>query len=178
MSLQYREFVTGLRNAERLRLYVQSGLSAQEGLDASLKKAQLITRRWKLEAKEATDKAARAKVERDVAWHETVMARLETKATGSARAQVELELSRVQCALTIAKGGRLKAESNLDSVRQALAAAMEACRKAEEENSRLMDERLSLLMELGAIKEDFVAFWKRVPRRSRHWRKNLMQAVM
>ena len=34
----------------------------------------------------------------------------------------------------------------------------EACRRAKEENSRLMNERLSLLMEIGAIKEDFAAF--------------------
>ena len=65
----------------------------------------------------------------------------------------------VQCALTAAVGGRLKVESELDSARQALAAAKEACRRAEEENSRLTDERLSLLIELGAIKEDFAAFW-------------------
>ena len=39
-----------------------------------------------------------------------------------------------------------------------LAAVKEACQKAEEENSRLTDECLSLLMELGAIKEDFAAF--------------------
>ena len=39
-----------------------------------------------------------------------------------------------------------------------MAAAKEACRRAEEENSRLTDERLSLLMELGASKEDFAAF--------------------
>ena len=53
--------------------------------------------------------------ERDVARHETVMAWLETEAAGNARAQVELELSQVQCALTKADGGRLKAESELDS---------------------------------------------------------------
>ena len=86
------------------------------------------------------------------------MAQLETEVAGSARAQVELELSRVQCALTTADGGRLKAESKLDSTRQALAAAKEACRRAEEENIRLTDERPSLLMELGAIKEDFATF--------------------
>ena len=39
-----------------------------------------------------------------------------------------------------------------------MAAAEEAYRRAEEDNSLLMDERLSLLMDLGAIKEDFVAF--------------------
>ena len=34
----------------------------------------------------------------------------------------------------------------------------EACRKAEEENGLLTDERLSLVMELGATKDDFAAF--------------------
>ena len=87
-----------------------------------------------------------------------MMVRLETEEADNARAQVELELSRVQCARTITEGGRLKVESELDSARQALAAAMEACGKAEEENGCLTDERLSLLMELGAIKEDFAAF--------------------
>ena len=31
----------------------------------------------------------------------------------------------------------------------------EACTKAEEENNRLKDERLSLILELGTIKDDF-----------------------
>ena len=101
---------------------------------------------------------AQVEAKRDAARYETVMARLETEAAGNARAQVELELTRVQCALTTSKGGQLKAESELDSVRQALAAAKEACRKEEEENSLLTYERLSLLMELGATKEDFEAF--------------------
>ena len=39
-----------------------------------------------------------------------------------------------------------------------MVAAEEALRKAEEENGRLTDERLSLLMELGATNDDFVAF--------------------
>ena len=36
--------------------------------------------------------------------------------------------------------------------------AGEACRKVKEENSRLADERLALVMELGTIKDDFIAF--------------------
>ena len=31
----------------------------------------------------------------------------------------------------------------------------------EEENGRLMDERLSLVMELGATKENFATFWEK-----------------
>ena len=140
MSLQHCEVVNRLRDAERLWLYVQSGLSAQESLDASLKEVQLIAQRWELEAKEAVEKAARAEVERDAARHETMMARLETEVAGNARVQVELELTRVQHALTTSEGDRLKAESELDYVRQALATAKDACWKAEEENGRLTDE--------------------------------------
>ena len=36
--------------------------------------------------------------------------------------------------------------------------AGEACRKAEEENGRLTDERLALIMELRTLKDDFAAF--------------------
>ena len=140
MSFQHCEFVNRLRDAETLQLYVQSGLSEQESLDASLKEVQLTAQRWEMEAKETTDRAERAEAERDVARHETVMTRLKTEAAGYARAQVELELSRVQCALSTTDGGRLKAESELDSARQALAVAKEVCRRAEEENSRLTDE--------------------------------------
>ena len=86
------------------------------------------------------------------------MVQLEIEATRSARAQVELELSRVQSSLTTSEGDRLKAESELDSVQQALVAAKEACRRAKKENGSLTDERLSLLMEMGATKDDFTAF--------------------
>ena len=95
MSLQHREFITRLRDVERLQLYVESGLSARESLDASLKEAQLIIRCLELEAKEAVDRATRAETERDSARHDVVMERLEIEAAGSARAQVELELSQV-----------------------------------------------------------------------------------
>ena len=37
-------------------------------------------------------------------------------------------------------------------------ATKEACWRVEEENGRLMDERLSLLVELGTTKDDFAAF--------------------
>ena len=140
MSLQHHEFITRLRDVEWLQLYVESELSAWESLDASLKEAQLTIRRLELEAKEAADRATRAETERDGVWHEVVMVLLEIEAARSARAQVELELSWVQSAPTTLEGGRLKAESELGSVQQALVAAKEACRRVEEENGRLMDE--------------------------------------
>ena len=143
-----------MRDVEKLRLYVQSGLSDQDILNASLKEAQLNARCWELEDKEAVDRAARAEAERDAARHEVAMARLEAYAAGSAWAQMESELAQVQHALTTLEGVRLKAESDLEYVWQALAAAGVACQKAEEENCRLTDERLSLFMELEASKEE------------------------
>ena len=35
---------------------------------------------------------------------------------------------------------------------------MEACKKAEEENGQLADEKLALVIELGALNDDFAAF--------------------
>ena len=43
-----------------------------------------------------------------------------------------------------------------------MAIAGEACRKAEEENSRLVDERVALVMELETIKDDFTVFREKV----------------
>ena len=115
-------------------------------------------RRWELEAKEAVDRAARAKAERDATRHEETMARLEIDATGNARAQMESELARVQCALIASEGVRQKAKSELDFVQQALVVVGEAFWMTEEENFRLTDERLSLIMELEASKEELLAF--------------------
>ena len=98
----------------------------------------MTIRRLELEAKEAVDRVARAKTERDATQHEVVMAWLEIEAAGSAREQVELELSRVQSALTTSEGGRLKAESELGFIH--LVVVKEACRRVEEENGRLTDE--------------------------------------
>ena len=64
---------------------------------------------------------------------------------------MESELTQVQCALAVAESARLRAE----------AVAGETCRKAKEENSRLTDERLALVMELGTIKDDFASFWEK-----------------
>ena len=84
MSLQHREFTTRLRDAKWLRLYVESGLSARDNLDASLKEAQLTIQLLELEAKEAADRAALAETERDAIRHEMAMVRLEIEAAGSA----------------------------------------------------------------------------------------------
>ena len=95
------------------------------------------SRRWESEANETIEKAVLVEAERDATRHEASMARLDAEATGSTRMQVESELARVQ---------------------HALAASAEAWRKAEDEANRLADERVSLLLELGASKDELSAF--------------------
>ena len=68
---------------------------------------------------------------------------------------MESELAQVQRALADA---RQKMESELDVAQRALAASGEACRTTEEEASHLIDERVLLLLELEAIKNELSAF--------------------
>ena len=58
-------------------------------------------------------------------------------------------------------------ESELDVAQQALAASGEACQATEEEASRLTDERVSLLVELGASKDEFSAFCTEVAKENK-----------
>ena len=111
-----------------------------------------------MEAREAVERASRAEDEKDAACHELVMALLEIDGAGSTRAQVESELARVKHALAASKDAWRTMESELDVAQQALAASGEACRTVEEEASRLTDERVSLLVELRASKDEMSAF--------------------
>ena len=106
MALQHHEFELRLRDAERLRLYVQVGMAEREMQSASLKKVELACRRLKLEAKESANRAAQAEAERDAACHEATMAKLATEGTVNTRAQIEYELAWVQRALALAEDAR------------------------------------------------------------------------
>ena len=66
------------------------------------------------EAREVVERAVHAEAERDAAHHEVVMARLEIEAEGSAWAQVESELARVQRTLAALEDAWRKVESELD----------------------------------------------------------------
>ena len=149
MALQYHEFELWLRDFEQLRLYVQSGMVEREMQSASLKEVELACRRLELGAKESAERAARAEAKRDAARHEAVMANLEIEGVVNTRAQVDSELIRVQRVVTVAEGAHMKADSEHEADQKALSLAREGCKKAEEENNRLTDEQLSLILELG-----------------------------
>ena len=71
---------------------------------------------------------------------------------------MESELARVQSALAASEDAQRKMEFELNVAQQALVASREACRTADEEASRLTDERVSLLVKLGASKDELFAF--------------------
>ena len=58
----------------------------------------------------------------------------------------------------LAEEARRRAELEHGAAREDSAAAGEACKKPEEENIHLADEKLALVIELGALKDDFTAF--------------------
>ena len=60
MALQHHEFELRLRDAERLRLFVQAGMAEREMQIALLKQVELTCRHLKLEARESVERAARA----------------------------------------------------------------------------------------------------------------------
>ena len=105
-------------------------------MSASLDEAESCFRHWEKEAKEGVEKVAQAEAERDATHYEASMARMDAAVAGSARTQVESELTRVHNALVVAE---------------------EARRKAEDEASRLAAEQVSLLLELETCKDEVSA---------------------
>ena len=133
-------------------------MAEREMQSVSLKQAELACRRLELEAKESAERAARAEAERDAARHEVAMAKLTAEGAVNARAQVESELARVQHALGLVEKARRKAEFDRGAAQEVLATTGEACKKSEEENTQLAEEKLALIIELIAVKDEFVAF--------------------
>ena len=71
---------------------------------------------------------------------------------------METELARVQRALGLTEEACRKADFDHGAAQEVLATMGEACKKAEEENSQLAEEKLALIIELGAVKDDFAVF--------------------
>ena len=141
-----------------MRLYAQSVISNHKALSASLAEGESSSRGWENEAKEGVEKLDREKVERDVAYHEASIARMDADTAGNAKAKVESKLARVQNALAVAE---------------------EAMRKAEDEVSHLAIERVSLLLELGTSKYKVSALQAQRPlKRKMPWRRLMRRASM
>ena len=133
MACHHREFQSRLDDAEKLRLYAQSVISKHQSLDASLDKVKSKSRHWEQKAKVGGERIAQMKKERDEAKQEAKVASLEASEAGNAKARAEEDLARVQ---------------------EALVATEEGGRKAKAKIARFEVERTSLLLELGASKDE------------------------
>ena len=58
----------------------------------------------------------------------------------------------------LVEDARRKAEFDREAAQEALSATGEACKKVEEENIHLAEKKMALVIELGAVKDDFDAF--------------------
>ena len=136
MTYQHQEFQSWLRDEKRLQLYAQLVVSDHRALSASLAEAEPSSRSWESEAKESIEKVAQVEAKKDAARHDALMARMDVDAAKSARVKVESELSRIQNALAVVEEARWKAEN---------------------EASRLAVERVFLLLELRTCKDEVSA---------------------
>ena len=99
MARHHREFQSRLDDAEKLRLYAQSAISKHQALDASLAKAESMSKHWKREAKGDTEKIEREEKERGEAKQEAKVTRLAVVAAAEAKAREEDGLTRARDAL-------------------------------------------------------------------------------
>ena len=133
MACQHREAHLRLEDTEKLQLYAKSAISKHHTLDNALVKAKARSKHWEWEAKAGVETTTSVLKERDEAKKEAQIARLVTVATGDAKERVEDDLARVQATLTITE---------------------EARRKVEVEDARLEVEQTSIMLEIGATKDE------------------------
>ena len=133
MASQHRDLHLRLDDAEKLWRYTQFAIYKHKSIDDALGKARAKSKYWEHKAKEGTESTTEVENERDEAKEEAQVARLAATTTGNAKARVEVDMARVQDALEVAK---------------------EARHKAEVEAAHLEVERTSLLLEIGAAKDE------------------------
>ena len=132
MLCQHREFHLRLEDAKQLRRYAGSAVPKDNSLNDALDKVRAKSRYWERKAKKGTNRATSEENEKDEANEESQIARLDVVIASNAGAQVEDEIDKVRDALAVAEGAK---------------------RKAEAETSRLEVEQTSLLLEIGAEKD-------------------------
>ena len=133
MARQYWELHPRMEDVEKLGLYAQSTVSKHHPLDVTLVKAKNRSKNWEWKAKVGAEKIASAEKKRDEAKEEAQIARLAAVVAGDAKAWAKDDLARVQDALVVAEEARHKAEAKV---------------------ARLEVERTSLVLEIGATKDE------------------------
>ena len=112
-------------------------------MDASLDKAKSKLKHWEQEVKVGGERIVRMKKERDEAKQEAKVARLAASEATKAKARAKEDLARVQ---------------------EALVATEEGSHKAKAKIAHLEVERTSLLLELGATKDEVPSLYSEAGR--------------
>ena len=133
MVRQHRELHLLLEDVEKLRRYAQSVVSKNHALDDALDKSKARSKHWERKAMARIKRMTSVEKERDEAKEEAQHAWLVVVAKGDAKARVEDNLARVQDALVIAEDARHKAEAEV---------------------AHLEVEWTSLMLEIGATKDE------------------------
>ena len=136
MACQHSELYLRLDDAEQLRRYAQFVVSKHNTLDDALGKARAKSRYWEQKAKECMERATVVENERNEAKEEVVVARAAPITTRDVKARVDKDLARAQ-----------DSHPTIE----------EAKRKAEAETACLKVDRTSLLMDIGATKDEVSA---------------------
>ena len=140
MGHQHKELRRRMEDVEKLWLYAKVAASKHRVLEESLGKAQSRSKYWERKAKEGSEKMAGAKKERYEAKEEAQVARLVPVVAGDVRAKMKGDLARVKDILTAGEEAKVVAE--------------EARRKVESEAAQLEVDLISLLLELGTVKDE------------------------
>ena len=133
MAGEHRELFLQLEDAKKLWRYAQSAVSKHHALDDALNKAKARSKSWERKAKAGIERITCAKKERDEAKEKAKHSQLASVTVGDAK---------------------VRAEDNLVRVKDSLVIAKEAKRNAEVEVARLEVERTSLMLEIGATKDE------------------------
>ena len=149
---QHRELYLRLDDAEQLPCYAQSAVSKHNALGEALRKARAKSRYWERKAKEGIEKAAATKKGRDEAKEEAHLARLTAVVAGDTKARAEDGLARVQDTLVVTEEAKHKAE-------------------AKAETTHLEVERMSLLLEIKAAKDEVSSSSPKQAKTKKPWRK-------
>ena len=122
-----------MNDAEQLRRYAQFAVSRHNALDDTLSKARAKSRYWERKANEGTKRATGTMKERDEAKEKAQIARLVYVIAGDAKARVEDDLARVRGTLAVEEEAKHRAEAKI---------------------THLEVDQTSLLLELGAVKDE------------------------
>ena len=109
-----------LDDTEKLRLYSQSAASHYQTLNATFAKAESAAKHWEREVEDSVTRVIRAEKERDEAKQEAKAAQLVAALAGDAKARAEVNLTTALNSLAAAEEGVRRSEAEATAKRLSL----------------------------------------------------------